>query len=252
MGARGRWRQTELYMSPEGAQHPVPPTAWRASHKPGACQHLAVRTRRLIRSAGFAAAVLLAAGCGSQPTTDAAATGSSTSSSAAAAETAAPSAPATADPDGVASVTPFSGDTGADVAAPAAPQGLTLTDVRTGRHEDFDRVVFEFAGTGTPGWSVEYVDTPSAQGSGAVVDVPGTAFLQVTLQGTSYPYESGAQEVPRGPVAVSDTHAVAGVFYDATFEGTSVAWIGTSDRVPFRVYALTGPSRVVVDVSDAG
>jgi hypothetical protein len=41
------------------------------------------------------------------------------------------------------------------------------------------------------------------------------------------------------------------VFYDATFEGTSVAWIGTAERRPFRVYALTGPSRVVVEVADA-
>jgi hypothetical protein len=212
-----------------------------------------VRTRRLTRSAALAATVLLAAGCAAQTNTDAAsATGGSASSSAAAAETTASSAPATADPDDVAGVSPFPGDTEADVADPAAPEGLTLTAVRTGRHEGFDRVVFEFAGTGTPGWSVEYVDTPSSQGDGSVVDVPGRAFLQVTLQGTSYPYDSGAQEVARGPVAVSGTQVVDGVFYDATFEGSSVAWIGTGDRVPFRVYALTGPSRVVVDVSDAG
>jgi hypothetical protein len=42
------------------------------------------------------------------------------------------------------------------------------------------------------------------------------------------------------------------VVYDATFEGTSVAWIGTTDRTPFRVYSLTGPSRVVVEVASAG
>jgi hypothetical protein len=212
-----------------------------------------VRTRRLTCFAALAATVVLAAGCAAQTNTDAAsATGGSASSSAAAAETTASSAPATADPDDAASVSPFSGDTEADVADPAAPEGLTLTAVRTGRHEGFDRVVFEFAGTGTPGWSVEYVDTPSSPGDGAVVDVPGRAFLQLTLQGTSYPYDSGAQEVARGPVAVSGTQVVDGVFYDATFEGSSVAWIGAGDRVPFRVYALTGPSRVVVDVSDAG
>jgi hypothetical protein len=216
-----------------------------------------VRTRCLTRSAALAAAVLLAAGCTGGTSTDAtSSTGGAASSSAPTAEPTteptASSASATADPDDATSVAPFPGDTEADVADASSPQGLTVIAVRTAHHEGFDRVVFELAGTGTPGWSVEYVDTPSSQGDGVAVDVPGRAFLQVTLQGTSYPYETGAQELPRGQVAVSGTQVVDGVFYDATLEGNSVAWIGTGDRAPFRVYSLTGPSRVVVDVSDAG
>jgi hypothetical protein len=148
--------------------------------------------------------------------------------------------------------TPFPADTAADVADPVDPSGLTVTAARAARHEGYDRVVFEFSGSGTPGWSVEYVDAASSQGSGAAVDVPGQAILQVTVQGTSYPYESGAQELPRGAVAVSGTHVVQGVVYDATLEGSSVAWIGTTARTPFRAYALTGPSRLVVEVADAG
>jgi hypothetical protein len=127
---------------------------------------------------------------------------------------------------GDADVTPLPGDTNADLADPAAPEGLTVTAVRAAHHEGYDRVVFELSGSGTPGWSVEYVETPSDQGSGEAVDVPGSAF-QVTLKGTS-----GAEELARGPVAVSGTDVVEGVFYDATFEGTSVAWLGTSDRSP--------------------
>jgi hypothetical protein len=202
------------------------------------------------RSAGLAAVLLLTAGCADQPgTEDASSTGSAASSPAAeevsdeAAATTSSSDEPTADPS------PFPADASVDVADPVDPDGLTVTAARAARHEGYDRVVFELAGTGTPGWRVEYVDAPTAEGSGAAVDVPGEAYLQVTLQGTTYPYESGAEEVPRGPVSVSGTEMVQGVVYGATFEGTSVAWIGTGSRTPFRVYALTGPSRVVVEVA---
>jgi hypothetical protein len=209
----------------------------------------------LLRSAGLLTALLLAAGCASQTETrDAAATGGASSSSAAD-ESSASSAPVSdedASLPGDATASPFPADTDADVAEPDAAQELTVTAVRAARHDGFDRVVFELSGSGTPGWTVEYVDAASAQGSGDPVDVPGQAVLQVTLQGTSYPYETAAEEIPRGAVPVPGTQDVAGVVYDGTFEGTSVAWIGTAERAPFRVYSLTGPSRVVVEVADAG
>jgi hypothetical protein len=205
----------------------------------------------LTRPAGVVAAVLLLAGCAAQTgTDDAASTGGAVSSSAAAVEEATASSIPTGAEAGV--TTPFAGDTNADVADPVGATGLVVTTVRAARHEGFDRVVFELAGSGTPGWSVEYVDTPSSQGQGEAVQLPGAAFLQVTLQGVTNPYETDAAELARGPVTVSGTDVVQGVFYDASFEGTSVAWLGTAGRRPFRVYALTGPSRVVVEVADAG
>jgi hypothetical protein len=213
-----------------------------------------VRTRRPTwpaRAAGLALAALLVAGCASQTDSDDAATTAAATTGSSAASTAAGTSTSASAAEEAAS-TPFPGDTDTDVAGAVDPSGLTVTAVRAARHEGYDRVVFELAGTGTPGWSVEYVDSPSSQGSGAAVDVPGAAYLQVTLQGTTYPYESGAEEVPRGPVAVSGTDVVQGVSYDATFEGTSVAWVGTTGRAPFRVYSLTGPSRVVVEVASAG
>jgi hypothetical protein len=209
----------------------------------------------MTRPAGLAVAVLLLAGCGAQTDTDdAAATGGTTSSSSAAtAEGSTTPAEAGEGATDAPAVSPFPADTSVDVADAVDPAGLTVTAVRAAHHDEgYDRVVFELSGSGTPGWSVEYVDGPSSQGSGAAVDVAGSAFLQVTLQGTSYPYDSGATELARGAVALSGTDVVQGVFYDATYEGTSVGWIGTTDRTPFRVYALTGPSRVVVEVTDAG
>ncbi|MCZ2823453.1 MULTISPECIES: AMIN-like domain-containing (lipo)protein [unclassified Modestobacter] len=210
------------------------------------------RPARVTRSAGLAVALLLVAGCAAQPDTDSAGSTGEASSSSAAPEA---TTETTAETTAAASESPaaeFPADTSADTADPVDPEGLTVTAVRAAEHEGYDRVVFELAGSGTPGWRVEYVDAPSSQGSGSPVDVPGTAFLQVTLQGTSYPYETGAEEVARGPVSVSGTGTVQGVVYDATFEGTSVAWIGTSAEVPFRVSALSDPTRLVVEVADAG
>ncbi len=202
------------------------------------------------------AVAALSAGCAAQTAPDAAAsTGSvsvaapTTAAGSTSSEVAASSAAPAREEAGS---TPFPGDTRADVAEAVDPDGLTVTAVRAAAHEGFDRVVFELSGSGTPGWSVEYVDAPSAQGSGAAIDVPGSAYLGVTLQGTSYPYDSGAEEVARGAVPVSGTDVVQGVFFDGTFEGTSAAVVGTATRAPFRVYSLTGPSRVVVEVATAG
>jgi hypothetical protein len=36
--------------------------------------------------------------------------------------------------------------------------------------------------------------------------------------------------------------------WDTTFEGTSVAFVGTTEETPFRVYLLEDPTRVVLDV----
>ncbi|WP_441300214.1 AMIN-like domain-containing (lipo)protein [Blastococcus sp. PRF04-17] len=128
---------------------------------------------------------------------------------------------------------------------------MTVSDIRVGRHDGFDRVVFEVDGTGTPGWDVRYVDQAFSQGSGDAVDVAGDAVLQVTLTGAAYPFETGVEEFTGGPVR-GGTDVVTEVAWDATFEGTSVAFVGTAATVPFRVYQLTGPTRVVVEVAHRG
>ena len=239
--------------------------ARRPGSRSPSCQHqvvLSSRSSRPVRAAGVAVAVVLVAGCGGTTgTTDVAATSDAPSSAASSASPSGTQEPAATSASTSSSASPATtavadtgapADTSADVADAVDPDGLVVTTVRAARQEGHDRVVFELAGSGTPGWDVEYVDSPASQGSGDAVDVPGDAALQVTLQGVSNPYETQAQELARGAVPVSGTEHVAGVVYDASFEGTAVAWIGTDGRAPFRVYSLTGPSRVVVEVVDAG
>ena len=162
--------------------------------------------------------------------------------------TAAPTAPATPAQDG---------DAPADFPAEPAlseqePSGgpLTVTAVRVARQEGYDRVVFELAGTaaGQAGWRVEYVDEPSAQGSGDPVEVAGDAALSVLITGTGYPMDTGQEEVSSDPALPGDLQVVEDVVLGAVFEGQYEAFIGTAGRQPFRVFRLGDPERVVVDV----
>jgi hypothetical protein len=215
--------------------------------------------------AGLLTASLLLAGCGGG-TTPAAATSTPTSASPSAEEDGDgdgdgggdPAAPTTTGAgqdtggdDGTAAP-PFPADASPDSAEASADALVTVTDIRTGRHDGFDRVVFELGGTGTPGWDVRYVDVASSQGRGDVVEVAGEAVLQVTVTGAGYPFDTGVEEYAGPePLPGQGTATVTEVVFDATFEGTTVAFVGTRAETPFRVYPLQDPARIVVEVADA-
>jgi hypothetical protein len=176
---------------------------------------------------------------------------SSTEESSSASSTAPADASDDASADGPTDAPPFPADVEPDTSAASAGASVTVSDIRIGRHDGFDRVVFEVGGTGTPGWDVQYVDAASSQGSGKPIDVAGNAVLQVTLTGAGYPDDTGVTEFSSsGPVTGSGTKVVTEAVFDATFEGTTVTFVGTTERTPFRVYLLEGPTRVVVEVAD--
>jgi len=189
-------------------------------------------------------------GCGGDDETDPA----SASSTLAAEEPSSSSATTAPDEetaeDGATDAPPFPANAEPDTADASADARVTVTDIRIGRHEGFDRVVFEVGGTGTPGWDVRYVDAASSQGSGAEIAVDGSAILQVTLTGAGYPFDTGVEEFSGGPVSSGDAEVVTEVVFDATFEGTTVAFVGARAEAPFRVYLLDGPPRVVLEVAD--
>lgn len=155
--------------------------------------------------------------------------------------------------DGDADAGPFPANTDPDTGQASSDALVTVTDIRLGRHDGFDRVVFETDGTGTPGWDVRYVDAAASQGSGDPIEVEGGAVLQVTLTGVGLPGDTGVEEYS-GPrrLSAADTEVVTEVVWDATFEGTSVAFTGVTEETPFRVYLLEDPARVVLEVADPG
>lgn len=123
---------------------------------------------------------------------------------------------------------------------------LVLTDVRVVEHERFDRVVLTFSGKGRPGWSVGYVDTATLEGSGDEVRLGGDAILDIYASGTTWP----APDYYDGPRRLrAESGGVTEVYLAGTFEGSTQVLAGIDgDRAPFRVFARTGPSRLVVDV----
>ena len=161
---------------------------------------------------------------------------------------ASPTAPAespspTPAPDGP----PFPGSTDPQTAEPSGEWDLQLVDVRVGDHDGFDRVVLELSGTATPGWGVSWSDEAVAEGSGDVVPLEGDHVLTISASGTAMP-EPGSFQVPArlGPAG-----AVAEVQVNGWFEGYTQVFAGVEgDERPFRVFTLTDPPRLVVDITD--
>jgi peptidoglycan hydrolase-like protein with peptidoglycan-binding domain len=144
---------------------------------------------------------------------------------------------------------PFAGTVGV---AEQAPVGwpVAVVGVRTGRHEGFDRIVFDLTSGGRPGWRVLYVDSPvRSQGSGAVVPLAGDARLQIDLRGIAMPGDAGGRHYP-GPArpALGSTGVFSDLYVDNLFEGIFATYVGTSSPEPFRVFLLQNPQRLVVDV----
>lgn len=132
---------------------------------------------------------------------------------------------------------------------------LVLRDVRVGEHKGFERFVAEFRGTGTPGWSIRYVTAPRAEGSGAKVDVYGDNFLAVSISGVTL--REGYPKVPEDffgghrHFAPPQGEVIEDVNVVGVFEGYEQLFLGLDgDKVPFRVFTLQNPSRLVVDVMD--
>jgi len=214
---------------------------------PGCHPQRVIRRAARCPSLLLTAALLAACGSGDPATSPSAST--EEVSSTAPGSTAPSSATATSGAD----APPFEGDTQPATREASADALVTVSDVRTGRQDGYDRVVLETGGTGTPGWDVRYVDEAYSQGSGAPVEVAGDAVLQVTITGAGYPFDTGVEEWSGpDPLPGNGTQTVTEVAWDATFEGTSVAFVGTTGEAPFRVYALEGPTRVVIEVADLG
>lgn len=129
-----------------------------------------------------------------------------------------------------------------------------LGTVRTGRHQCFDRVVFEFDGP-ADGYEVRYVSSLRTDGEGRQLGVTGGAILQVHLMANVFD-QLGHQHYVRMPgehvAQVAGYRTFRDVVYAGSFEGRTTFGVGTRARLPFRVFRLSGPgshSRIVVDVA---
>lgn len=136
------------------------------------------------------------------------------------------------------------------VSTPPEERGL-LVAVRHASHGDVYRVVFEFDG-GVPGYDVRFAERPIVQdGSGDEIAVGGAAVLTVDFEPSSAVDLQGedAVETYTGPKRIAvDSPQVAEIVRVGDFEGQLVWALGIAAGAEYRVTALTGPPRVVVDV----
>jgi hypothetical protein len=131
--------------------------------------------------------------------------------------------------------------------------GMAVVDgVRHARRQGYDRVVFDFRER-RPGYRVEYVSRPVREcASGREVQVRGDAILMVRMH-PAQGYEQAAGE--RLPTVQEtdrrlDLPRILHLREVCNHLGT-VEWvIGLAARGPYRVLALDGPPRLVVDVRD--
>ncbi|MGV1007628.1 MAG: AMIN-like domain-containing (lipo)protein [Dermatophilaceae bacterium] len=130
----------------------------------------------------------------------------------------------------------------------------SVTGVRTGRHDCFDRLVIDVDGP-APGYSVSYVDTVLMDPSGMPVPLRGGARLRVVVKAPAYTSAGVDTYSPANPAELSDVtgyRTLRQVAWAGTFEGQTTIGVGVRARLPFRVFTLPGPgagSRVVIDVA---
>ena len=153
-------------------------------------------------------------------------------------------------PAATASAAPYCGITWGSGAKSANPTQVgNLVNVRAGRHDCYDRLVFDATGPANGYW-VSYVDVMHEDPTGAVIPLRGGAKLSVTVQAPSYSstgvrtyhYANRAELVN-----VTGYQTFRQVAYAGSFEGSTTVGLGVRARLPFRVFTL--PNRIVVDVA---
>lgn len=119
--------------------------------------------------------------------------------------------------------------------SPAAVQSVTV-----GRNDGYDRVVFTLDRP-VSDYHVHYTDQITADASGAPVEVAGSAFLAISM----FPVAAD----PAQPTLTPDFPTLQGVVGAGFFEAVASYGLGLRNDEGFRVFTLTGPDRLVVDVA---
>ena len=121
-----------------------------------------------------------------------------------------------------------------------------LVALRVASRPTFDRMVFEFRGA-TPGYRVRYVSRIIQDGSGATVPLLGSRFLAIRFAAArAHRLNGSSSNVPR--VRTPLFPSIRQVKLAGDFEGVVSYGAGIAGRRAFRVFTLTGPPRIVVDV----
>ncbi len=138
---------------------------------------------------------------------------------------------------------------GAATHVPAAPTTPTLVGIRAAHHPGYDRIVFDFVGGLPASRKVTYVPTLVGDASGRPVRIAGRAILQVRFYAANAHDDSGVATAP-ARIAFPLPNIMTAV-RSGDFEAVTSYGIGLAVKQPFKVFTLTGPDRVVIDIDAA-
>ena len=143
----------------------------------------------------------------------------------------------------------FAGTAGVTEKKNTGISGVAIMNaVRTAKHGNYDRVVFEFAGTELPTYHIEYIDKPvRACGSGDTIPLAGDGWLEVR-------FTDAQAHTPEGEPTIKDRQrspilpVIKGLKITCDFEA-EVTWVaGVASPNKYRVIELKSPTRLAVDI----
>jgi hypothetical protein len=120
--------------------------------------------------------------------------------------------------------------------------------LRVAAHDGYERVVLAFD-EAVPGYHLEYIDRPIRDcGRGEVVEVAGEGWLEVRLFPAAAHTEAGQPTIFQRALQPR-LDVVREVERTCDFEGV-VSWvIGTATPNRYRVFELSNPPRLVIDIA---
>ena len=163
-----------------------------------------------------------------------------------------PSSPVPADEGGDSDTADFAGTAGITEKKNANMKAVAIMSaVRTARHGNYDRIVFEFLGSELPTYHIEYIDKPVRScGSGDTVPLAGDGWLEVR-------FTDAQAHTPEGAATINDRQRspnlpiLKDLKITCDFEA-EVTWVaGVSSPNKYRVIELKNPTRLAVDIKHA-
>lgn len=160
---------------------------------------------------------------------------------------------ATGLPAATAHAAPYCGITWGSLPKSAASYSTKqLTNIRTGQHACYDRMVLDMNGAAA-GYDVRYVSNVYADGSGQLITLTGGAKLQVVLKAPAYNPSTGTPTYPGvvnatlPGVNLTGYQTFKSAKFAGSFEGQTTVGVGVRAQLPFRV--MKDGNKVIIDVA---
>jgi hypothetical protein len=130
--------------------------------------------------------------------------------------------------------------------SPGSGGQAQLSGIAAGCHATFDRFVIRVS-SGNPGYDVRYVSRIVADPSGNPVPLQGNKKIKVVIRPARGHTVGGANLIPSA--LTPQCPNLRQVKKAGDFEGVVSFGLGLAHKTGFRVFRLTGPSRIVIDVA---